>query len=136
LYQLKPPPDTNVPSQGHVGSSSNPPSTNGSYLYRVVAPADTEDSTFVPGGDTPRYKCGRHLYRATQPPGTSLPPRAPSFFLSPPHPTISYLIVSFLFFLILSRSHLCLHSSLLSHLSRSALQATGRVRQDSGRHAG
>jgi hypothetical protein len=41
LYRLEPPPGTNVPSQGCVEASSS--------RYKYL--------TFVPGGDSTRYKC-------------------------------------------------------------------------------
>jgi hypothetical protein len=79
-YRLEPPHSTNVPSQGRVGASSNPPGTNASHLYRVVTPPSTNVRI------AHSYRVGYapvqmwHLYRTTQPPGTSLPPRALSIF--------------------------------------------------------
>jgi hypothetical protein len=64
-------------SQGRVGASSNPPGTNASHLYRVVAPTDTNVRmthlywvairpgtnvvTFISRHETPWYKCSHTI---------------------------------------------------------------------------
>jgi hypothetical protein len=105
LYRLEPPHSTNVPSQGRVGASSNPPGTNVSHLYR----------THLYRVDTPRYKCDICIGQPNHPVQASL--LAPSQFSksSPPSYLLFYSVFPFLphspsliYFFVLHSSHISL----------------------------
>jgi hypothetical protein len=83
VYRLEPPTGTNVLSQRLVGPWFNPPDTNASHLYQLVAlpdtnvrpthlyraktPPGTNVGTFVPGRVLARYKCATGIIPSSSP---------------------------------------------------------------------